>query len=128
MRELRALGALILAGIGWWAAITVPARFEVGAWYVLLAITLFLVGPFVIAALVSFPRFRGSEMKLPAIVAGAGGPFLVWLIALDWETPDKTPQKLLAIPLFLVLALVGALLGWALAATVEATQDQEYTR
>lgn len=123
MRELRALVALLLAGAGWQFAVWVPDRFDVGGWYIGIALVAFFVGPFASGTIASLPGFRGSEIKLPATVAGAGGPLLVWLVAIDWETPDGTPAKLLAIPVFLALAAGGGLVGWAAAAMLEAVQE-----
>jgi Na+/proline symporter len=123
MRELRALAAVLVSGLGWWLCFTLPTRFDLGAWYIAVMLAAFLFAPAIIGAVCALPRVTGPNMMVAAIAAGAGGPLLVWLLALPWETEDGTPAKLLSFPIFLVLALAGSLFGWSGAETLGALQE-----
>lgn len=82
------------------------------------ALFLVLFGPVVVAVIAYLPHPRRPGLETAAVAAAVIPPALVWLIFVPNESPDGTPQKLLALPVMAVLAGGGALVSWGVAKVV----------
>jgi hypothetical protein len=126
MAELRALGAVILATCGWLTLLRIGRWFEPGesflsAWFLFVPIA-----PILSAVTVTAPRFRGTEMKAPALAAAIVPPPLIVVVGI-LDSPSDSGAFL---PLIFALGmvLVGVITGWGVSEMVALSQEVEPER
>jgi hypothetical protein len=69
MRELRVLGAVVLATSGWLALVLIGCWLEPRESFLIAWFLFVPLGPVLSAVIVTAPQFRGTEMKAPAMAA-----------------------------------------------------------
>ena len=115
MSELRVLAAVVIACGAWAGIVEVVTRWEPGAWFVLPALVLVLFGPVTAAVLAFLPNPRRDGLEVAAVAAAVIPVALVWLIFVPATSPDKTPVKLLSLPLMAMVGGASALCSWGVA-------------
>jgi hypothetical protein len=121
MRELRVLGAVVLATCGWWALVLIGRWFEPGESFLIAWFLYVPLGPVLSAVIVTAPRFRGTEMKAPAMAAAIISPFVV--LGITGSSSDS--GAFLPAIFILVMVLVGLITGWGVSEMVALSQDPE---
>lgn len=113
----------MLATCGWWALVVIGRWFDLGE-ALLIAWFLFIpLGPVLSAVIVTAPRFRGTQMKAPALAAAIIPPPLIILVGIV----DTSSESGAVLPLVfsLVTVLAGVVAGWGLTEMVVLSQDPE---